>query len=395
MSISKNFKYTRLASYIGYVTQAIVNNLAPLLFVTFSKDFGFDLESLSLLITINFSVQILVDALSAGYIMKLGYRRASVLSHILAGLGLVFLGTLPFVMDPFLGLSIAIVFMAVGGGIDEVIISPIVEAIPGEAKEADMSLLHSFYSWGQMLVVLGSTLFFAVIGIENWRVLPFIWAVIPFLNAVLFIFVPIRELCEDEDKISLKRIVKNKEFRILFIIMLSAGASELGMSQWASLFAEEGLGVSKTMGDLLGPMSFAFFMGISRTLFGIKGSRMNLERCLVISGILCFLSYLITGLLRNPIIALSGCGLCGFSVGLLWPGTYSIGAKKMPWAGAKMFALLAFAGDLGCTSGPDVVGFIGNYTSNIKKGLLAGSFFPLLLVVGVLLLKGKSEKRSL
>lgn len=380
----KTYKATKIASYIGYITQAIVNNLSPLLFVTFSTQFGLDLSKISLLITINFGVQILTDLISAKYIMKLGYRPACVWAHILAAMGLCMYGILPFIMPPFWGLMISTIFCAVGGGLDEVIISPVIEGIPGDRKEAEMSLLHSFYCWGQVLVVVGSTLFFKLKGIENWRVLPFIWAVIPLIDAIMFFFVPIHEMCENEEAVDMRRVIQRKEFLIFFIIMICAGASELAMSQWASLFAEEGLGVTKAVGDLLGPCLFAVFMGISRTIFGIFGPRLNLERCMIASAGLCVVSYIIAALVPNPIIALSGCGLCGFSVGLMWPGTYSISTKHIPEGGARMFALLALAGDIGCTSGPDVAGLIGNAVSNIRTGLLCAVIFPIVLGIATL-----------
>lgn len=386
-----DFKATKIASYIGYITQAIVNNLSPLLFVTFSKQFHLSIEMISILITVNFAVQITTDLVSAKYIMKLGYRGACVWAHVLATIGLVGLAVFPFIMPPFIGLILSTVFCAIGGGLDEVIISPVIEAIPGDCKESDMSLLHSFYSWGQMLVVIGSTIFFVTVGIENWRILPLIWAIVPCFDAILFIFVPIRELAENEADISIRKILSQKTFWLLFIIIVCAGASELAMSQWASMFAEEGLKVSKTMGDLLGPCMFAMFMGISRTIYGIFGKRMPLEKFMIISGILCVISYFMTVFFHNPILALSGCGLCGFSVGLMWPGTYSIGAKRMPWGGAKMFALLAFAGDVGCTSGPDVVGFISGRNGDIRSGLIWAALFPAVLVVTVIILSRQKK----
>ena len=387
MSFLNNYKATKIAAYVGYITQAVVNNLAPLLFVTFSKSFDLNLTRLSILITVNFVTQILVDLLSAKYIRKLGYRQACVWAHVFATLGLIGYGVLPFTISPFPGLLISAMLCAIGGGLDEVIISPVIEAIPGDYKDSDMSLLHSFYSWGQVLVVLGSTAYFSLIGINNWRYLPFIWALIPLADTIMFIFVPIEELPEaNEDEDSVKPY-KNKVFWILFVIMICAGASELGMSQWASLLAEEGLGVSKTMGDILGPCMFAVFMGISRVVYGIYGKKMNLERFMIFSGVLCVISYIIVAFVPNPMLALLGCGLCGFSVGIMWPGTYSIGALKMPLGGTAMFALLAFGGDIGCTSGPDVAGIIGNHFNNIRAGLGFGMIFPMVLIIGVICLR--------
>lgn len=382
-----SYKSTKIAAYIGYITQALVNNLAPLLFVTFSKDFNLSLTKLSILITVNFGTQILIDLFSSKYINRIGYRKSCVIAHLFAAAGLLSYGILPFVLPAFLGLLISAILCAVGGGLDEVIISPVMEAIPGDAKSSDMSLLHSFYSWGQVLVVVGSTLFFCLAGIENWRFVAYIWAIIPLADAFLFMFVPINELPETENAKEKRRMFTTKTFWLLFVMMTCAGASELAMSQWASLFAEEGLGVSKTMGDLLGPCMFAVFMGISRVIYGVC-HKLNLERFMILSGILCIVSYLTVTFVPNPVIALLGCGLCGFSVGIMWPGTYSIASKKMPLGGTKMFALLAFAGDIGCTGGPDLVGLIGNAFSSIRVGLGFGVIFPIVLTIcGVLCYK--------
>lgn len=392
MQFLKNYKATHVAAYTGYITQAVVNNLSPLLFVTFSKAFSLSLTDLSILITVNFATQIIVDLMSAKYIRKLGYRPACVLAHILATLGLLGFSILPFVLPPFAGLVLSTMLCAIGGGLDEVIISPVIEAIPGDNKESDMSLLHSFYSWGQVLVVLGSTAYFYFVGIDSWRFLPIIWALIPLADTIMFIFVPISELPEEENAELRKESYKGKVFFLLFVIMICAGASELAMSQWASLLAEEGLGVSKALGDILGPCMFAVFMGISRVIYGIYGKKMKLESFMILSGFLCVISYCVVAFAANPVVALMGCGLCGFSVGIMWPGTYSIGAQKMPKGGTAMFALLAFGGDIGCTGGPDMAGIIGNYFNNIRIGLGFGMIFPVVLIIGVLILKKLSNK---
>ena len=375
------FKHTRAAAYIGYITQAIVNNFAPLLFVTFSGTFGLSLEDLSLLITINFATQIVIDLTSTKFVKPLGMRFCCVAAHVSAAAGLVLYGVLPFVMEPFAGLIIANIFCAIGGGLDEVVISPVIEAIPGDAKASDMAMLHSFYCWGQVGVVALSTLFFAVFGIEHWNIVSMLWAIVPALGAVLFIFVPIAELNEGGEDTPLKALFKERVFLLFLVIMVCAGASELAMSQWASLFAEEGLGVSKTVGDLLGPCSYAVMMGIARTAYGIWGSRMNLGRFILGSGILCVIGYLVAIFVPNPILALLGCGICGLSVGLMWPGTYSMAAERFPKGGTAMFSILAFAGDIGCTSGPSIAGLVGDAAGDIRKGLLVAIVFPAVLAV--------------
>lgn len=381
------YKHTKIASYLGYVTQAIVNNFAPLLFVTFSSQFNLSLEDLSILITINFSVQMLIDLTSTKFVKPVGLRNCCVLAHVLAAIGLAMYGILPFVLPPFAGIVIANIFCAIGGGLDEVVISPVIEAIPGDSKASDMSLLHSFYCWGQVLVVAGSTLFFVLCGIGFWPYVSMIWAVIPAIDAVMFAVVPLRELNAGGTDTPLKDLFKKRLFWIFMIIMVCAGASELSMSQWASLFAEQGLKVNKTMGDLLGPCCFAILMGIGRTIFGIAGKKMNLRRFILGSGVLSIISYLIAIFSPNPIIALCGCALCGLSVALMWPGTYSLASAMFPAGGTAMFSILALGGDIGCTGGPTLAGLIGDSTGDIRKGLLVAAIFPVILVISLLISK--------
>lgn len=392
--MSFTYKHTKYAAYIGYITQAIVNNLAPLLFVSFQHEFSLSLDKISLLITINFGVQIITDLLAAKYVDRIGYRAATVGAHVFAATGLVLMGILPFIIDPYVGLIIPIVLCAVGGGLTEVVISPIVEALPGDEKDSAMSMLHSFYCWGQVLVVLLSTLYFTTVGISNWRFLPLIWAVIPAFNVFFFAVVPIRSLNEDGESMPLKKLFKVKVFWLFVILMLCAGASELAMSQWASLFAEEGLGVSKTFGDLLGPCAFAVLMGAARTFYGFFGSRINLKRMIFLSSILCVFSYLVTVFAPSPVLSLIGCAVCGLSVGIMWPGTYSLSSACYPQGGTAMFAILALAGDVGCSAGPTLTGLVADAAGNMKTGLLTAAVFPAILIVGMLLLKKSKTVKS-
>lgn len=387
------YRHTKYAAYLGYISQAIVNNLAPLLFVSFERDLGLSLEKISLLITINFCVQIMVDLLSAKYIDRLGYRRAALLAHIAIVLGLLGLGILPLVMEPFAGVAVSVIVYAVGGGLTEVIISPIVEALPGDEKESAMSLLHSFYCWGQVAVVLLSTLYFTAAGIRNWRYLPFLWALVPAFNIFMFAKAPIRTLNEDGASVPLKKLFCVKIFWLFLLLMICAGASELAMSQWASFFAEEGLSVSKTLGDLLGPCAFAVLMGLARTFYGIRGSKMNLQRTILFSALLCVISYLIAVFAPHPVISLIGCALTGLSVGIMWPGTFSLASKYYPQGGTAMFAILALAGDVGCSSGPTLAGFVADCTGDMHDGLLAAAVFPVILIVGILLL-GRAKRQK-
>lgn len=383
--MSSNYKHTLYASYLGYVTQAIINNLAPLLFLTFQRTYHISFAQIGFLLSLNFGIQLLVDLLSVKYIDRIGYRRAVVWAHILAAVGLICLFALPELLPkPYTGLMIAICIYAIGGGALEVLISPIVEACPTEGKASQMSLLHSFYCWGHVLVVLLSTIFFQVFGIENWNYLVCFWAIVPLFNAIYFSKVPINKLVEEESIMPVRALFSLKTFWIFILLMICAGASEQAMSQWASAFAESGLGISKTMGDLLGPCLFAILMGTSRVLYSKYSDKINLKKGLFFSGLLCIMSYCITVFIPNPMISLLGCGLCGFSVGILWPGTFSLASTEFKQGGTALFALLAFAGDIGCSAGPGLVGKMTDIMNgSLKQGLIFGIIFPILLIIGI------------
>ena len=334
MSIHENYNHTLRASYIGYISQAIVNNFAPLLFLTFQKTYGISLDKITLLVTMNFAVQLLVDFLAAGFVDRIGYRKAIVLAHLLCAGGVAGLGILPeLTADPYLGFLGAVLLYAAGGGLIEVMISPIVEACPTERKEAAMSLLHSFYCWGHVLVVVASTVFFRVAGIGNWRILAFIWALVPFFNCFYFARVPIRSMTGEDRGMSMRQLAGSGVFWLFVLLMVCSGASEQAMSQWASAFAESALQVGKTMGDLLGPCLFALLMGTSRAVYARFSRHMPLIPFMVGSGFLCIAGYLLAVWSKAPVMALMGCGLCGLSVGILWPGTFSLSCARIPRGG--------------------------------------------------------------
>lgn len=382
------YKYTLAASYIGYITQAVVNNLVPLLFVTFSQQFGISIVEISMLIVMNFGVQIAVDVMAAAFIDKIGFKRGAVIAHICAAIGLAGLGIFPFLINPpIIGIIISVVFSAVGGGLCEVVISPVVESLPLENKAANMSILHSFYSWGQMAVVLLSTLYFTLFGISNWHVLAILWAIIPALNALLFVFVPVYALCEPEEKTKFVTLITSPVFLLFFLLMFCAGSAELSMSQWASYFAEQGLHVSKTAGDLLGPCAFAFTMGLARVFHGKLEKRFSLQMLLAMSSGMCVITYLLAALSPYPVLSLFGCAFCGMSVGMMWPGVISLAAKKYKKGGGSMFAILAIGGDLGCTFGPWLVGIISNASGHLQTGLLFAIIFPMIMLFGCLKLR--------
>lgn len=393
--IKNNYKATVSACYIGYITQAIVNNFAPLLFVTFNKEFGVSLDKIASIVSINFGIQLIVDLLSAKIVDKIGYRKMIVAAHIFSAAGLAGLGFFPYIVPShYVGILIATAFSAIGGGLIEVLISPIVQACPVDAKSSAMSLLHSFYCWGHIFVVLLSTGFFALSGVASWRYLAYIWAIIPILNAMLFSRVTIYPLmAENEKGMTIKELFKSGTFWALSILMTCSGASEQGISQWASAFAEEGLGVSKAVGDLAGPCAFALFMGLARVLHSKIGERIDLQKFMIFSSLLCICAYLLASLGQNAIISLIGCGLCGFSVGVMWPGTFSIAAKTCPAGGTALFALLALAGDLGCALAPYTVGLSSSLQGDdLKKGILTAVIFPTTLVMTLILSHKKLRK---
>ncbi len=378
------YAHTVRACFVGYIVQAMINNFVPLLFVTLQSEYQLTLAQITSLVTINFAVQLLVDLISAKYVDQLGYRACIVAAHFCAAAGLAGLTILPnLLLSPYIGLLFSVVIYAIGGGLLEVLVSPIVEACPTEHKEQTMSLLHSFYCWGQVGVVLLSTVFFFQFGIENWRILSLLWACIPLCNGFVFMKVPIASLLQDnETAMPIVTLLRNRLFWIFLILMTCAGACELSVSQWASAFAEAGLGVTKAIGDLAGPMMFAVLMGTARLLYGKYGERINLLKFIFVSCVLCVISYLITSLSGVPVVSLFGCALCGFSVGILWPGVFSLAAASLKRGGTAMFALLALAGDVGCSAGPTLVGFVTNaFDGNLTLGLAAAVVFPLLLLL--------------
>lgn len=395
MSTSPNYNRTRTACYLGFITQAICANFAPLLFLTFNKTYEISLGMIALIPTVFFFTQLIVDILCGLFVDRIGYRKCVVASEVCSALGLIGLAFLPDLFStPFIGIIIAVIIYAVGSGLIEVLVSPIVEACPFKNKEATMSLLHSFYCWGVVGVILISSLFFTFFGIDKWKILACLWALLPIYNIFNFATCPIERLTEDGKGMTYWQLFKVPLFWVAVILMISAGASELSMAQWASAYAESALGLSKTVCDLAGPCMFAVTMGISRVFYGKFGDKINLQNFMIGSGLLCIVCYLMASLFESPAVGLAGCILCGFSVGIMWPGTISIFSKLLPMGGTAMFALLAMAGDLGGSTGPAMVGNISEKLgNNMHLGMLAGGIFPVVLVVCVLLLKIRNNKK--
>ena len=385
----KNYNKTLLACYLGFVTQAITANFAPLLFLTFKGVYNVSLEQIALIPFTFYLTQLFIDLAATKYADKIGYRACVVVSQVISALGLVLMVVLPDVLRaPFVGIIIAVVLYAIGSGLIEVLVSPVVEACPFKNKEGMMSLLHSFYCWGAVAVILGSTIFFALFGVENWKILALIWAVIPLYNTFNFLTCPIERLPESADGNSTRKLLRLPLFWLLIVLMVCSGASESTMAQWSSAFTESALGVSKSIGDLAGPCLFAAFMGVSRLLYGKMSARLNLVNTMLTSGVLCTICYFVASLAALPFVGLAGCALCGLAVGIMWPGSISISAQKCSFAGTALFAFLALAGDLGATLSPAIVGYISDLAGgDLKTGLLVASAFPILLVICLLMIK--------
>ena len=389
MTAQSKYRKTLLACYLGFITQAITANFAPLLFLTFKDTYGIPLEKIALIPMAFFLTQLLIDFAATKFVDRIGYRTCVVCSQVLSAVGLALLAVLPEVLpDPFTGILIAVVLYAMGAGLIEVLISPIVEACPFDNKDGVMSLLHSFYCWGMVGVILGSTVFFAVFSVKNWHILALLWAVIPFANAFNFLKCPIERLTEDGEGMKMGQLFRIPLFWLMALLMVCSGASEISMAQWASAFTESAMGVSKTIGDLAGPCLFAVLMGISRVFYGKMSEKLDLTKTMLGCGALCILCYLLASLSSSPVLGLMGCALCGISVGIMWPGTLSISAQKCPKGGTVMFALLALAGDLGGSIGPSLVGSVSSMADgNLKTGLLVATLFPVLLIAGLVVLK--------
>ncbi len=395
MTKQKNYKKTLIACYLGFITQAISANFAPLLFLTFRDTYGISLEKIALIPFVFYLTQLLIDFAATKLVDRIGYRTCVAASQVLSAAGLVLMAILPDLLPiPFAGILVSVVLYAMGSGLIEVLVSPIVEACPFENKDGMMSLLHSFYCWGAVGVILGSTLFFAVFGVENWKILTLIWALIPLLNTINFVTCPIERLLEDGESMTIHKLLSLPLFWLLILLMVCSGASEASMAQWASAFTESALGVSKTIGDLAGPCLFAVFMGMSRVLYGKMSEKLDLTKTMLLCGMLCAACYLLASLSSLPCLGLAGCAFCGMAVGIMWPGTISISSQKCPKGGTAMFAFLALAGDMGATVGPAMVGSISEMAGgDLKIGLLTASVFPIILVVGLMVLI-KSVKKS-
>ncbi len=396
MRRSENYHQTVRASSVGYVVQSMINTFAPLLFVTFQTQYEITLSQVSALIAANFGAQIVVDFFASAFADRFGYRKCVFLAHILAATGISGLAYLPeLFQNPFSGLILAVVIYGAGGGLTEVLLTPIVEACPIERKDKAVSMLHSFYCWGSVIVILISTAFFQLAGIDNWKLLAVLWALLPLANAVFFLFVPMYELVSKEERMPVRTLAGSGLFWLLLLFMFCAGSCEMAIAQWASDFAEEGLHVSKAMGDLLGPCLFAAMKGAERTWYGKKGNDAKLWRFMLACTIVCACCYVVIGLSGSAVVALTACAIAGFSNGVMWPGSFTFASKIMPKGGTALFGFLALAGDLGCGAGPAITGAISaRFGDNLQTGFLFGTIFSLLMLFGLIFQKLSKKTRA-
>lgn len=390
----KSYTVTKTCCYFGYVCQAICINLLPMLFIMFVENYGIGYERLGRLVLISFLTQLAGDFFTLRFIDRIGYRKVVVLAHIMAFVGLLLLSAVAFLpINVYYGLLFAVPIYSLGAGIIEVAISPIVEYMPTKNKAAQMSMLHSAYSWGQVAVVGLTVVLWSVLHLP-WYLLPVIWAAVPLFNILGFTFVPLPEIPIGEEQNGKRGLLHTPRFLLMLILMVCVGAAELTMTQWVSLFAESGLKVSKTVGDLLGLCMFGVLMGVGRLVYGF--CKLPLRRSMLVCGIGCVVCYLTASLVPSGIIALAACALCGLSVSLMWPGTYSLAAREFPLGGTSMFAMLAIAGDIGCSAGPWLTGLVsdilvptfGNAFA-LKAGVFIGAFFA----AGVVIMLIKLKKR--
>lgn len=387
-----------------FIIQALIINFPPILFLHFSTTYGIPLSKITFLVIINFACQFCLDMLSAIFAKHLSYKVMIVASNILAALGLASYAFLPEILpNAYLGLVIATLISAMGSGLIEVIANPIMQSCPKPKKNFSMGFLHSFYCWGALGVVLISTLLLLWTGMGSWKLLALLWALIPAVNTVIFLVSPMNQpSAELEETSSLSKLVKTKMFWLFIFIMILGGACEQAMAQWASAFAETVLTEinivpesAKLFGDLLGPCFFALTMALSRMIYPKVCEKYDLRRVMILSSILCAICYAVAAITQNPFVSLIGCGVCGFSVGIMWPGTLDLAGKTCTFVGTALFAMLSLAGDLGCLTGPALIGFTADILGgNLKAGMTAAILLPSLLTVILLLFKAKPQKNN-
>lgn len=390
--MKSKYTVTKITCYIGYVVQAVINNFLPILFIVFQDIYGLGYEKLARLIAVNFITQIITDFLTPKIVNKIGYRKAIILCQAAATTGLLMLGILPrFVSNVYPVIIFSIIVYAFGSGLIEVLFSPVIEHLPIDNKSGNMSLLHSFYCWGQAFTIIVTTALVSFFGYKGWANIPLVWAVLPFIDMLLFIKAPIVEPKEDEKEQGFKELFKNRKFKLYMLMMLCAGASEIAMAEWASMFAQQSLGVSKVIGDLTGPCLFAIFMGLGRIWYAAVSNKISFTKAIIVLNSICAVCYLGVAFCKISVLALVFCAVCGFTVSISWPGIYSLGAETFPKGNAVMYSTFALCGDMGCCLGPWVLGFVAEFFG-LNAGFAVATVFPITMVATALLVNKKDCK---
>lgn len=411
--MKKEFRLTLMAARMGFFTQALVNNLAPVFFVLFRVLYGFSYLQVGILAALNFTLQLFADITSPNLISRFGYRKCAMTAQALCAVGLILMpGLCILTGGVYISFIIPVLIYSYGAGMIEVLASPIVEAIPDLPENTKMSMLHSFYSWGQMTCVALTTLALHFIGYERWFLIPVLWSAIPIFGIILFsrARLDMADMAEKESEKGGRLFCRS--FVLMLIIMTCAGASEIAMSEWSSLFAEEALGVSKVAGDLFGPCMFALFMGMGRMCHAKFGERLNLSRLIKACSLLCVICYVGAALLRPAAASLIFCALTGLSVSLMWPGALSLAAARNN-GGARMYGLLAAFGDIGCIIGPVVTSSVSEFADGneriraigaayglsadktaLRASLLAMALIPLVMLICLSLFSDKGRENE-
>lgn len=376
---AKSYQLTTISCFVGIFCQAVSSNITAILFIPLMTLYGLSYVHLGLLVGINFTTQVLVDIIASRLVDRYGFRVFVLPSDILAVIGLVLFGLTPVLFDNILtGLVFSTIIFSASCGLQEVMLSPIVNAIPHNDKGPAMALMHSFYAWGQVATIIITTLFLFFFGIENWQVIVFLWALVPLVNFFMFLAAPFPGVIHENQRMTMRDLILKPFYLVALLAIMGGAATELVMNQWSSTFSEKVLELPKVTGDILGMCGFAVFLGLGRVLYGRYGSKINMNNVLVGSAAAAVVCYIAVAISPLPAISLAACAVCGLAASLLWPGTLVITAEKYPLAGAWIFAILAAAGDIGAASGPFAAGVITDLTRQMPSILQFAASLQLL-----------------
>lgn len=411
--MEKNDKRVKLACYATNITMSVIGNLSPLLFLTFRSLYDISYSLLGLLILINFCTQLCVDLIFSFFSHKFNIALTVKLTPVIAfvGLGFYALSPILFSQNIYLGLVLSTIVFSAASGLAEVLISPVIAALPSENPEREMSKLHSVYAWGVVFVILVGTLFLLFCGGTNWQWLAAIFMLVPMLAACLFFTAKLPVLETPERVSGALALLKNKKLWLCFFGIFLGGASECTMGQWSSSYLEQALGLEKVWGDIFGVAMFAVALGLGRTLYGKFGK--NIEKVLFLGGLGAAVCYLVAAISNIPLLGLIACALTGFCVSMLWPGSLIVASERVPQGGVFVYAMMAAGGDLGASVAPQLVGIVTDAVSQnaaaaefavelgitseqlgMKTGMLLGAVFPIIAVFVYLVLM-KTKKKSL